>query len=134
MNENAPNDLTDEQLAAAWIERYEIVSRDGDQTRAAKQLFWAFQALDALCSSDPTRAWRVIATIMKTTTSEPVLDNLIAGPLESLLARNGRVVIEVVENEAGRNPQFRELLQGLWRNVIPIEIWQRVERARGSSR
>ncbi len=130
MNADIPHEPTDDHLATAWIERYEIVSRDGDQTRAAKRLFWAFQKLDLLCSSDPTRAWRVIAKIMTTTTSEAVLDNLIAGPLESLLARNGHAVIDVVEEEARRNPQFRDLLQGLWRNVIAIEIWQRIEQAR----
>lgn len=125
--------LTEVHLANAWISRYEIVSRDGDQSQAAKELFWAFQALDALCSSDALRAWRVILAVVEASPSDAVLDNLVAGPLESVLARNGHLVIDAIEHEARENQRFRSLLQGLWRNVIPPEIWHRIERARSST-
>lgn len=120
----------DEELAIAWIRRYELINRETDQSPAAKSLFWAFQKLDEYCEREPDRAFALILAIAHLTDNEFVLDNLAAGPLESLLARNGRVVIDDIEREAPRNDKLRELLQGVWRNVIEEAVWQRVEKSR----
>jgi hypothetical protein len=56
---------------------------------------------------------------------------LAAGPLEDLLAYHGSEFIDRVETEARRNPRFRDLLGGVWRNTITDDIWARVEKIRG---
>jgi hypothetical protein len=123
----------DEELAVAWVRRYELINRETDQSPAATSLFWAFQKLDEYCEREPDRAFALILAIARLTDNEFVLDNLAAGPLESLLARNGRVVIDDIEREVVRNDKLRELLQGVWRNVIEESVWQRVEKSRSGT-
>jgi Family of unknown function (DUF6869) len=120
----------DEELAVAWIRRYELIHRETDQSPAAKSLFWAFQKLDEYCEREPEKAFALILAIARLTDDQFVLDNLAAGPLESLLVRNGSVVIDDIELEVSHNAKLRELLQGVWHNLIDETIWQRVERSR----
>jgi hypothetical protein len=58
------------------------------------------------------------------------MGNLAAGPLEDLLSRHGAAIIDTVELEARQRKKFRELLSGVWRNVIADEVWDRVLRLR----
>lgn len=44
---------------------------------------------------------------------------------------SGELFIERIEQEARVNPDFRRMLQGVWKSGIP-EIWSRLEVARGS--
>lgn len=53
--------------------------------------------------------------------------NLAAGPLETLLVRHGRDVLERVEAEAKSNPSFKDLLDGVWGNAIDEAVWERVQ-------
>jgi hypothetical protein len=58
---------------------------------------------------------------------ENVLDNLAAGPLETLLVRHGRDIIDRVENEAKSDPRFKDLLLGVWGNAVDATVWERLE-------
>lgn len=116
-------------LIQAWIERYLIVERDGDESEAAKSLFWSFEQLDRLVRHDADNAWQVILAILNDTDNDFVLSNLAAGPLEDLLAKHGYDVIARVEEEANVNSRFRELLTGVWKNQISDEVWEKVQRA-----
>ena len=52
---------------------------------------------------------------------------LSAGPLEDLLAYHGHLIIDRVEAEARRKPLFAKLLGGVWQNIMPDDIWTRVQ-------
>jgi hypothetical protein len=100
--------------------------RDGQRIEA--EIKWAFDELEKLVEGDPARAWAVILRILGTAhQDENVLDNLAAGPLETLLARHGRDAVEWVEAEAKANPKFKSLLKGVWRNAIDEAVWAKVQ-------
>ncbi|MEW5757286.1 MAG: DUF6869 domain-containing protein [Pseudomonadota bacterium] len=119
----------EKNIAESWIARYEIIQKQGDNSPEANELFWSFEALDRFCRKDPDKAWSIILLIFHATNSDFVLDNLAAGPLESLLAWNGPKVIRWVETEAASDERFKTLLGGVWQNLMTSEIWQRVRDA-----
>jgi hypothetical protein len=89
--------------------------------------------LNRLAQEEPDTAWLLILEILARTTDDHVMGNLAAGPLEDLITYHGAAVIERVELESRRNPRFRKLLGGVWRNDTPPEIWSRVEAAQGET-
>src|SRR5262249_50028490 len=130
---------SDEELARAWIRRFSqnrpsILLADNadaqmrDEQRTEVETKWAFDELEQLVESDPPHAWTVILCILGLSHQDGgALDNLAAGPLETLLARHGRDVVEWVEAEAKSNPKFRDLLKGVWGNAIDKSVWTRVQ-------
>lgn len=135
------NKSSGDELAHAWVRRFSrerkrvlTAASAESQLKVDQQIdaetIWAFDALENLIAKEPSGAWAMILRILDIAEQdEDVLNNLAAGPLESLLARHGRAVIKWVEEEARRNTKFKELLGGVWQNAIPELIWQRVQRA-----
>lgn len=82
------------------------------------------------CTEQPEVAWSATLRLLHRDLTEDQLALLAAGPLETLLAYHGEAFIERVEREALKNPRFNHLLGGVWRNDIPADIWQRVQKAR----
>lgn len=117
-----------DSLVSTWIKRCQIIETEGDESPSAQNCFWAYEKLDDICWNDPKMALKIILEIVNETNAEFVLDNLAAGPLESLLARHGDKVIYLVESEAQKNSKFRELIQGVWRNTISDDVWIRLKK------
>ena|SRR2546421_437753 len=124
------------KLIAAWIEHHtrEIVRDDQNvfRERKGKDNFWAFQEMDRLCRSEPELCWEVILEILQTPHHESVETALAAGPLEDLIAKHGVRFIQRIEARAKTDPQFRDLLGGVWQNETQKELWVRVEAVRGA--
>lgn len=126
-----------DDLTEAWVEYYKRQEVTGDVLLGKnanykdQSLFWAFDRLDFLCKNEPDVAKRVILEILHRDPSEFVLDNLAAGPLETLLAKNGSLIIDWVECQAKNDKRFKDLLSGVWGNDIPKPVWDRVVKAAG---
>ena len=111
------------KLVAAWIE-----CQTAEQGPARhEELFWSFSQLWELTRTDPGTAFDVILTILHADDSSTIAEVLSAGPLESLLVYHGPTIIERIENEAARDPSFRHLLGGVWKNSMAGEVWERVQ-------
>lgn len=117
------NEKDTEMLLTAWIALHET-GRSGALNSDPN--FWAFEALNNLCSEQPEICWKVILAILARTSLDRVLANLAAGPLEDLLAQHGPEYIEIIETQARRDSDFRKLLGGVWQNSMTEEIWSRV--------
>ncbi len=111
------------QLVQGWIARFEQHREEG----AGDQYFWAFEQLDDLCKESPKLAWEIISRILEVNSSDRIVENLSAGPLEDLLVYHGKRVIGLVEVQAEKDPSFRKLLGGVWKNAMSDEIWDRVQ-------
>ncbi|MBX3426488.1 MAG: hypothetical protein KF688_12475 [Pirellulales bacterium] len=61
------------------------------------------------CTEEPGVAWQAILEILRHDLTAEQTADLAAGPLESLLAWQGAVFIDRVEEEARRNPKFNHL-------------------------
>jgi hypothetical protein len=79
---------------------------------------------------EPEIAWLAILQILEHELTEDQTSVLAAGPIETLLGLHGAQFIERVEHEALRNQRFNHLLRGVWQNLMPQEIWDRVQKAR----
>ena len=56
--------------------------------------------------------------------------NLSAGPIEDLLVRHGDHFIDRIEEQAKADPEFSDLLEGVWQNSISTENWNRIVNVR----
>lgn len=88
--------------------------------------FHVLDRFDDLTREDPDSCWELILGILAADDSFTVQETLSAGPLEDLLVEHGDAIIARVEQEAARNPYFRSLLGGVWKNAMSDEIWSRV--------
>jgi hypothetical protein len=71
-------------------------------------------------------AWLLILKILEITDSEEVMAILAAGHLENFLVHHGEEYIKKVEEESRKNPKFKNLLKGVWKNNIKDGVWGRI--------
>ena len=125
------------RLVTAYIERFtrayawdrEMILRELNGEREGN--FWASQSFGEISRTDPELCWELILQTLHTPHADSVTAVLAAGPLEDLLARFGPQFIERVETKAKEDPEFKDLLGGVWRNSMSDDIWARVEGCRG---
>lgn len=114
------NKYNKEQIAEVWIKRYlDLNEKESTQ--------FAYNYLHNLTSRDSKEALEIIFTIYEMTDNEFVLDNLAAGPLEDLLARNGGEVIDDIERYIEINNKFCCVLSGIWEGNITPNILKRID-------
>jgi len=111
----------EQQLAKAWV-----------AVRGKYSEAW--ESLDHLIHSNAIAALRVIEEIHHLLMSAATRDMdawglLAAGPLEDLLADRGCEVIDLVEQLAKQQPEFRKLLSGVWKHGMDDELYARVQKA-----
>ena len=118
-------DLSDSEnqlILESWI-RYETEplrpGRDRD--------FWAVEKLKDITHRDPDRAYSLILRLLESPKLDKFVEVLAAGAIEDLLTLHGPTVIERVEQEARRNPDFAFALGGIWQNAMTDEIFTRVQ-------
>ena len=114
-------------LVNTWIEHQHKTHTLG---KIPKETFWACEKLYDIVRQQPDLAWELILELLMTDQSNVIYENLAAGALEDLLVNHGEKFIDKVEEQARQNPNFNELLGGVWRNAISENIWSRVEKVR----
>jgi hypothetical protein len=95
-----------------------------------KSFFWAIRCFSRICLYDPDKAWDLILKILKEDDSQEIMNSLAAGPLENLLGKYGKELMDRVKKEAISNEKFNYLLGGVWQNTIDGEIWNEIEKIR----
>ncbi len=121
---DATRAYTDEELVRDYTLAW---TGQGDASHS-----WASDELDYLAWKQPERAWAAILSLIARSPSDQFLAILAAGPLEDLLCEHGAAFIARVEQEARRDPQFRDALAGVWGSSrMPPEIHTRVRAAVG---
>jgi len=107
----------EDDLISTWIE-YHSHKNDSD--------FWAFEQLEELVQSEPEKAWECIIKIKDMSSSDSVLGNLSAGPLEELLFNHGSKFIDRVETLTRQNPKFTKLIKGVWASEMQKDIKEKI--------
>lgn len=118
----------------AWVDAFIEINMSDEHTVTDLDhpLAWANQrTMFVLQPVDFETMWRFVTTVLARKPPECVLGCLAAGPLEDMIAHFGDCFIERVEETARRDPAFRRLLHGVWKNRTPDALWARVEAARG---
>lgn len=113
------------KLIDAWIAlQYSDPNDWGDDPNV-----WAFKQLMELAHDSSRLCWEVILGIIARDSSDHILSNVGAGPLEDLLVHHGDELIAEVEQLADRDPVFRRALFGVWQNDMSDPLWYRVRAA-----
>ena len=112
------------EIAKAWIERWSTELESPER----KKYDWVEELENDAVYENPDLAIDLVLEILKQPVSNKVREVLAAGPLEQVLANHGSRVIERVEILAKTNPEFAHLLGGVWKNAMPDEVWERVQR------
>jgi hypothetical protein len=86
--------------------------------------------IDKIQYESPDDLWLIILRIYNITDDSRVLTLLSAGFLENLLAQFPYQSINWVEEQAKKDPRFKKLLHGVWQNIMPDEIWERIQKIR----
>lgn len=76
--------------------------------------------------STPELQWDVILGMIRQATEDD-LGHIAAGPIEGLLGWHGPAWIEYVEAEARLNPKFARAMTGVWKYMIPDDVWERIK-------
>jgi hypothetical protein len=100
------------------------------ETRSPGSAKWAGMCEWEIIQKAPELGLEFVLSVLATRPDEEILGSLAVGPLENLLAFHGTAMIEKIEEEARRSPQFCSLLNDVWQNKTPDEIWQRVLKVR----
>lgn len=115
------------KIVDAWIASES--AEDGSPERESN--WWAIEKVnDWSFNREGEHVWQFITAAYKRDLSDKVFSSLAAGPVEDLLAKQGPQFIERVEELARKDPKFKYLLGGVWRNAMTDEVWQRVQAAR----
>lgn len=124
-----------QDLIEGWFAYHRSLERSGDltgQTNAGDSYLWAIERLDQFVTSEPEVSWPLILEIFVRTESDYQRACLAAGLLEDLLNRHGLEFIDRIEAVAAKDAGFRDLLTGVWRNVISEDVWRRIQHATSS--
>lgn len=122
--------VSQEKLVKTWI----ALQRAPYDSEEYHRLFWAHQQLSDLCDESPDKCWEIITQILQEERDDvEILANLAAGPLEDLLVKHGKQIINRVEKEAQTNEDFRKLLGSIWKNKIVDDVWSRLKAVSGPS-
>ncbi len=109
-----------------WVDGY-IEAQE--QYKNSDENFWAIERFFELEMDYPELCWEAILQILHRNPSKKVLSVLAAGPLEDLIHNHGVIFINSIEKEARINPDFKNLLGGVWESGAE-EVWNRVLKAR----
>lgn len=91
---------------------------------------WVDEALALAVTHDPDYALEIILGINQSDLPNHKRAILAAGPLEDLIAYQGVVTIDRIEEEAKRDPSFASLLGGVWQSATIDDVWKRIEACR----
>jgi hypothetical protein len=115
------------QLVTTWIEHHKKGRAEGTPP---VETLWAWEKFSDSVRDNPELAWELILQTLAADKSDVTIENLAAGPLEDFLVYHGKEFIDRIEIQAQSNPEFNELLGGVWENEIPPEVWRRVQKIR----
>lgn len=90
----------------------------------------ANEALQGAIYNDAEYAFDIIEAIHDLDSDQKFTEEFAAGPVEDLLAYQGVILIERIEQKARSDKSFAFVLGGVWQNAMPDNIWERVEACR----
>lgn len=116
-----------------WIDAFIEISLAPEDSRGSDHpLWWASErTIFILKPVDFETMWQFVIGVLARKPPAQLLGYLAAGPLEDMIAHFGDYFIERIEDTARRDPAFRDLLHGVWKNRTPDALWERVKAARG---
>lgn len=109
-------------LVTTWIELQSLTPDDPSHLK----LEWAAVELNMLCLENPDEAWNVVKEVFESSEDPWVLENLGAGPLETLLSMHGDNTLQEVRIYSRQRPRFLKVLAHVWTHALPPDVAEQV--------
>jgi hypothetical protein len=96
---------------------HSMTERDKTIARAWNRLqrnWWAHDEIFRACRESPRRAWRLLGLLADLATSQELVEDLGAGPLEDFIRAHAPAFIGQIESRALEHPRFRRALRNTW--------------------
>lgn len=119
------------ELAAKWVE---IVSRSDLEIQRDRDWYGLFDYQHELTGNEPMKALALVKAVLEIEDNPNLLGILSAGMLEDLIPGEDGPVIDAVVAEAACNPNFQDLLCGVWFDDLSPEVVARLTWACGQRR
>ena len=111
------------EVASSWVAIQTI--DEGTPEYAAHEA--ALRQLGKLIARDPVQAWHVAESVYEANQSNDwILENLGAGPVETLLRMHGEVILPFLTFYLSANPGFSKVIKHVWAHSLPTEISERL--------
>jgi hypothetical protein len=94
-----------DRLKSEWLNYAESRDQNG---------LWADESLSSVIDEDPALAWTIILDLLHRAPSEGAFDIAAAGPLEDLIARHGKQMIDLIEQRMPGDEALRRALARVW--------------------
>lgn len=94
-----------------------MTARDEDLVRAWNRLqrnWWAHGEVFRACKTQPHRAWRLLGRMAELATTDELVTDLGAGPLEDFVRAHAPKFIRQIERRAKECPKFRRALRNVY--------------------
>jgi hypothetical protein len=106
----------DRSQIESWANAYIEVQSAPPHEKEGHSSYWAIDKFMLVLdeSASPEDCFAAILAILDKEPPDEVLGVLAAGPLEDLLNYHGTDYVDKIEMEARKNPEFKDLLGGVW--------------------
>lgn len=91
---------------------------------------WANEALREAIYNDADYAFEIIEAIHELDPEQTQGEEFAAGPIEDLLAFQGVILIDRIEQKAREDTAFAFVLGGVYQNAMTDSVWERVQACR----
>ncbi|MBN6152387.1 hypothetical protein JR065_18770 [Xanthomonas sp. AmX2] len=106
-------------LACSWAKIQSIA----EDTNEYAEHEWALRELGNLIALEPIQAWHVVESIYEANKADSwVIENLGAGPVETMLRMHGSAVLPLLSLYFSANEEFKDVLKHVWIHSLPPEI------------
>ncbi|BAQ15931.1 DUF6869 domain-containing protein [Methyloceanibacter caenitepidi] len=119
------------ELAAKWVE---IMSRSDIEIERDHQWYDLYDYQHTLTGSEPLKALALVKAILDIEDNPNLLGILSAGMLEDLIPYDDGPVVDAVVADAADDPQFQDLLCGVWFDGLSPQVVARLKWACGQRR
>jgi hypothetical protein len=114
------NDAEWAAFADAWLAELRGEDDSKDDNRDMSVTWMGFTAR-------PEQQWKFIRLATNRAVTDDELGSIAAGPVECLLGHHGPEFIDEVEKVAAQSPQFARMLTGVWKYMMPDDVWARLQ-------
>lgn len=114
-----------DEIALSWIR----MQNDQENLFEYHPDFWSVEAFALIIEDRPSLFFELVDLIFQMDSSDPLVANLGAGPLEDLLVYHGDSFINTIVQKIQADKNWKRAAQNVWKNSMSDGVWQQLQNA-----
>lgn len=115
--------MKNEDLVRGWID----LQYAHEAGNAGRDLTFFGRQIGGLAKERPEECLQVVVAILEKDSSDLIVSNVAAGPLENLIEWHGLLLISEIERISSSNKMFKRALGMVWPQGGSEEVWGKIE-------